>query len=73
MLNKEIVINSEFITLAKLLKFANVIYSGGQAKEYLSSNTILINGVADNRRGRKLYPNDQIVINNELCLTLKKN
>ena len=73
MLNKDIIISSEFITLAQLLKFGNVIDSGGKAKEFLSSNTILVNGVADNRRGRKLYPGDTIVINNDLCLTLSKN
>ncbi|XQP55859.1 MAG: S4 domain-containing protein YaaA [Mycoplasmoidaceae bacterium] len=72
MLKKEIVITSAYITLAQLLKFANVIDSGGQAKDFLAKNTILINNEPDNRRGRKLMPGDQIVINHELYLTLKK-
>ena len=73
MLNKNILIRSEYITLAQLLKFGDVISSGGEAKSFLSSNTIKINGVNDNRRGRKLYPGDQIIINDEICLTLKNN
>lgn len=72
MLNKDIIISSEFITLAQLLKFANVIESGGQAKDFLANHTIIVNNEPDNRRGRKLRVGDQIVINNELCLTLKK-
>lgn len=71
MLNKDIVISSEFITLAQLLKFANVIDSGGEAKNFLANNTILVNNEKDNRRGRKLRVGDQIIINNDLCLTLK--
>ena len=72
MLNKTINIFSEYITLAQLLKLANVISSGGEAKSYLASNTIVINGINDNRRGRKLYVGDTVVINGELCLTLSK-
>lgn len=72
MLEKEIRINSVFITLAQLLKFADVISSGGQAKDFLANNLIIINGQNDNRRGRKLYSGDKVIINNEICLTLTK-
>lgn len=73
MLEKNIFLRSEFITLAQLLKLADVISSGGQAKEFLAHNKIEINGVTDNRRGRKLYPGDKITINQDLVLTLSKN
>lgn len=73
MLNKNIIIRSEFITLAQLLKLSDVIASGGQAKHFLANNTVEINGVNDNRRGRKLHVGDKIVINNDLCLTLTNN
>lgn len=72
MLNKKISIVSEFITLQQLLKLANVISSGGQAKSFLADNTISVNGVVDNRRGRKLFVGDSITINNNLCLTINK-
>ncbi|MCQ2956407.1 MAG: S4 domain-containing protein YaaA [Mycoplasmoidaceae bacterium] len=72
MLNKTIFLRTEFITLAQLLKFGDVISSGGEAKEFLANNTVVINGVADNRRGRKLFVGDKVIINNDLCLTLTK-
>ena len=60
--NHEISINSEYITLGQFLKFADIIHSGGEAKRFLSSNTVKINGVEDNRRGRKLKPSDVVEV-----------
>lgn len=59
---KEIKINTEYITLQQLLKMENFISSGGEAKYYLMDNFVLYNGQEENRRGKKLYPNDIIVI-----------
>ncbi len=58
----EIKIDSEFITLGQFLKFADIIQSGGEAKQFLTSHKVVINGEDDNRRGRKLRPNDVIEI-----------
>jgi len=58
----EIAITSEFITLGQFLKFADVIQSGGEAKSYLQSHDIVINGEQDNRRGRKLRKGDKLLI-----------
>lgn len=52
--------NEEYITLGVLLKIAGIIDTGGQAKFFLSENTVLVNGEKDNRRGRKLYHGDEI-------------
>jgi len=71
MLNKDIFITSDFITLQQLLKFADVISSGGQAKSFLATNTVIINGINDNRRGRKIRNGDTVIINNKICLTIK--
>lgn len=61
---KSVKITSEFITLGKFLKFANIIDSGAMAKEYLQNTIILVNGEEENRRGRKLYPGYEIRIAN---------
>ena len=45
-----------------ILKIENYISSGGEAKYYLIENTPLVNNEKENRRGRKLYPNDVVVI-----------
>lgn len=54
-------ITTEFITLGQLLKLAQIIQNGGQAKSYLAENEVLVNEESDQRRGRKLRPGDEIV------------
>ena len=51
-------INREFITLGQLLKFENIVESGGMVKAFLSDYEVFVNGEQDRRRGRKLYPGD---------------
>lgn len=51
-----------YITLNVLLKISGIISTGGQAKYYLQENDVLVNGEKESRRGRKLYPNDEIII-----------
>mgnify|MGYP003761044779 CR=1 FL=1 len=58
-------INTEYITLGQLLKIENIVGSGGEVKLIINSLDILVNGVKENRRGRKLYPNDLIEINGQ--------
>lgn len=58
-------INTEYITLGQLLKLADLISSGGMAKWYLNEYHVLVNQVEENRRGRKLYSNDQVEIPEE--------
>ena len=55
-------ITNEFITLGQLLKYENIVESGGMAKAFLIDFRVLVNGKQDQRRGRKLYPGDVIEI-----------
>jgi len=55
-------LESEYITLGQFLKITDFIQSGGQARFFLENNEILINGEPENRRGKKLYPQDKIQI-----------
>ena len=55
-------ITTDYITLQQLLKIEDVISSGGEAKYFLSNNEVYVNGELENRRGRKLYPNDVIKV-----------
>lgn len=59
---KVIKITTEYITLGQFLKLTNIISSGSEAKYFLSSNKVLVNNQADERRGRKLYSKDIIKI-----------
>lgn len=58
----EVFITSEYITLGQFLKFENIIESVGNVKFFLEEIPVYINNERDNRRGRKLYPGDVIVI-----------
>lgn len=67
---KEITIRTDYITLGQLLKFANVVIEGGDAKAYLASTKILVNGEDENRRGKKLRDGDVVDLPS---ITLKIN
>ena len=58
----EIIINTDYITLGQFLKLADIIQSGGEAKSFLAENKVEIDGIADNRRGRKLRGGEVIEI-----------
>ena len=64
-INNSIKINDEFITLGQFLKVINLISSGGEAKNFLIDNKILVNDEKETKRGKKLYKNDLIIINNK--------
>jgi ribosome-associated protein len=66
--NKPVFISGEYITLGQFLKFSNLISNGGAAKFFLINNTILVNGIDEKRRGRKLKTHDEIKINDQCFL-----
>lgn len=53
-------LNSDYIKLDQFLKMANIISTGGEAKHFLEENIVLVNGVEEHRRGKKLYPGDVV-------------
>ena len=59
---KKVKIKTEYITLGQLLKFADVISSGGYEKIFIQENTILVNGEEEKRRGRKLRSGDKVEV-----------
>lgn len=61
---QEVKITGEFIKLGQFLKFVSVIDSGAQAKEFLMDNEVTVNGVREDRRGRKLYKDDKVCVLN---------
>ena len=54
-MKQKIFLETEYMTLGQVLKEANIIASGGQAKWYLAENPVYVDGELENRRGRKLY------------------
>lgn len=70
---KEIIICGDFITLAQFLKMESYINSGGEAKYFLAENSILLNGELENRRGKKLYHNDIVKLDNKEYKIINEN
>lgn len=62
---KDVKISTEFIRLGQLVKLLDLVDIGGQVTVYLLSNEILVNGVDEKRRGKKLYPNDVVTLDGE--------
>ena len=62
---KEVKIDSEFITLGQFLKYLDFVSSGGEVRDFLTENQIVINGASEDHRGRKLYRNDLVCINDK--------
>lgn len=57
---KEIIINTPVIQLDQFLKWANVVTSGGEAKELIQSGLVSVNGNVETRRAHKVKPGDHI-------------
>lgn len=53
-------ITTEFIKLQDALKFANVVYSGGEAKTVILEEQVKVNGEICTMRGKKLRPGDKV-------------
>ena len=62
---KYFTITGEYITLGQFLKEESFISSGGQAKFYLQDNPVTLNGELENRRGKKLYVGDSLLVNGQ--------
>jgi len=53
-------IDTQYIKLDSFLKAVNAVSSGGEAKVVIASGEVCVNGEIELRRGRKLYPGDNV-------------
>ena len=63
--NIPVVIKTEFIKLQDAMKYANVVYSGGEAKQLIQEEQVLVNGEVCTMRGKKLRNGDKFTFNGE--------
>ena len=52
-------IHTEYIKLQDALKYANVVYSGGEAKQLILDGQVTVNGEVCTMRGKKLRSGDK--------------
>ncbi|WP_163969266.1 S4 domain-containing protein YaaA [Oceanobacillus halotolerans] len=72
-MEEQISINTEYITLGQFIKLANFLESGGMVKLFLQDQGVIVNGEREHRRGRKLYPNDVVEVENVGTFTVVKD
>ncbi len=59
----EIKITGEFIKLDALLKYANLVSSGGEAKIIIDEGRVQVNGEICTARGKKIRQGDVVNVN----------
>lgn len=59
---EKVKINTEFIKLDQLIKWAGVTGSGVEAKELVISGQVRVNGETELRRGKKIRPGDKVEV-----------
>ncbi|HIQ60400.1 MAG TPA: RNA-binding S4 domain-containing protein [Candidatus Enterenecus faecium] len=67
----KIQITTEFIKLDALLKFANAVATGGEAKQIVQDGLVKVNGETCTMRGKKIRPGDVVEVDGQLELTVE--
>ncbi len=57
---EKITINTEFIKLDSLLKYASLVGTGGEAKYVIAEGMVTVNGEVCTQRGRTIHPGDKV-------------
>ena len=53
-------IETDFIKLDSLLKYASLVGTGGEAKYVIQEGMVTVNGEVCTMRGKKIYPGDTV-------------
>lgn len=53
-------IETDFIKLDSLLKYAALVGTGGEAKTVIGEGLVEVNGQVCTMRGKKIYPGDRV-------------
>ena len=57
---KIVTITTEYLKLQDLLKLADAVSTGGEAKIRVQEGEVLVNGETCTQRGRKIRPGDKV-------------
>ena len=58
-------ITTEFIKLQDLLKFANLVCTGGEAKIIIQEGEVKVNGEVCTQRVKKIRPGDDVMLDGQ--------
>jgi ribosome-associated protein len=63
---RTISIRDDSIRLGQLLKLADLVEDGSEAKEVLLRGLVQVNGEVETRRGRQLVPGDTVALGGQI-------
>ncbi|WP_133141319.1 RNA-binding S4 domain-containing protein [Legionella moravica] len=63
---KDIFINKDHVELFKILKFEGIASSGAEAKDLIASGVVLVNGVIEKQKRKKMVAGDTIELKDEV-------
>lgn len=63
---KDVFINKEYVELFKILKFEGIASSGAEAKDMIAAGTVLVNGIIEKQKRKKMVAGDTIELNGEV-------
>ncbi len=66
----EVVIDTEYIAMDKLLKFSGLADTGGQAFMMIEEGIVSLNGVPVHEKRKKVRPGDVVNIDDQVELTI---
>ena len=67
----QVQIETEFITLTNLLKFAGVVISGGQAHELIEEGLVSLNGQLVSEKRKKIRAGDVVKVKDLAEITVE--
>ena len=63
---RDVQIKSEPVELYKILKFENLVMSGGEAKHAIAQGLVTLNGQVETRKRKKVFAGDVISFGQEM-------
>ncbi|WP_115712670.1 RNA-binding S4 domain-containing protein [Legionella sainthelensi] len=63
---KDIFLNKEPVELFKILKFEGIASSGAEAKDLIDSGIVLVNGIIEKQKRKKMVAGDTIELKGEI-------
>ncbi|MFA5959826.1 MAG: RNA-binding S4 domain-containing protein [Tatlockia sp.] len=63
---KDVFINKDHVELFKILKFEGIASSGSEAKDMIAAGNVLVNGVIEKQKRKKIVAGDTIELKGEI-------
>lgn len=70
--DRVVAIHTGTIALGALLKWAGLVGTGGEAKALVASRRVMVNGLVEVRRGRRLAAGDLVAVQGGPTLTVAR-